>query len=168
MKSKLLTLMALALTLTVPANAQADEKDEPVFLITVQPLTGSAFADARAKIAKIEVANGEVRVIAKADGSVLYTLPKTKTSKIIIGGYGYPSTALRTVEATESLASIIAEPGTKSVRVVGIKDGAPVLVYDLSGKLLLKGAAPGVSLESLSAGFYLVVAGDAAAKVTVK
>ncbi|MGN0028737.1 MAG: hypothetical protein ACI35Q_03275 [Marinilabiliaceae bacterium] len=63
---------------------------------------------------------------------------------------------------------IVAEPATRSIRIDGLADGSPIFVHSLSGALVLIGYAPTVSLSGLQSGFYIVVAGDAAVRLTVK
>lgn len=155
----ILTVMALA----TATSAVADN----VPVVTVESLSGDSYSEAIAKVARVTLTDGNVSFIALADGSVIYSKPIAEISKVSFK-QGTPSTDLKFLQTTESTVSIVAEPASRSVRIKGLADGSPVLVYSLAGALQIKGAAPSVSLGSLPAGLYIVVAGDAAAKVTMK
>lgn len=160
MLKKLFILTAMALATATSAVA------DNVPVVTVESLSGDSYSEAIAKVARVTLTDGNVSFIALADGSVIYSKPIAEISKVSFK-QGTP-TDLKFLQATEATVSIVAEPASRSVRIKGLADGSPVLVYSIAGALQLKGAAPSVSLSSLPAGLYIVVAGDAAAKVTVK
>ena len=135
-------------------------------VVTVEPLTGAAYSAALSHVARVTFTDDAVRLISAADGTVIYSKPIDATSRVSFG-QGTP-TALADALPADSDVRIVAEPATRSVRVEGLPDGSPVMVYSLSGALAFRGSAPAVSLSGLQSGLYIVVAGDAAARVTVK
>ncbi|MGN0029025.1 MAG: hypothetical protein ACI35Q_04750 [Marinilabiliaceae bacterium] len=159
MRKKLLTIAALV---AAALPAVAGETD----VVTVEPLTGAAYSAAIARVARVTFTDDAVRLISAADGTVIYSSPIAETSRVSFG-QGTP-TALADAPSANSEVRIVAEPATRSVRTEGLTDGSPVMVHSLSGTLALRGAAPTVSLSGLQPGLYIVVAGNAAARVTVK
>lgn len=135
-------------------------------VVTVEPLTGAAYSAAISQVARVTFTDDAVRLVSAADGTVIYTKPIDETSRVSFG-QGAP-TAIADAPSSDSEVRIVAEPATRSVRVEGLPSGSPVIVHSLSGALVLKGSAPAVSLSGLQPGLYIVVAGDAAARVTVK
>ena len=135
-------------------------------VVTVEPLTGAAYSAALSQVARVTFTDDAVRLISAADGTVIYSKPIDATSRISFGP-GTP-TAFADALPADSDVRIVADPATRSVRVEGLPDGSPVMVHSLSGALALRGSAPAVSLSGLQPGLYIVVAGDAAARVTVK
>lgn len=159
MRKKLLTLAAL---IAAALPAVAGETD----VVTVEPLTGAAYSAAIARVVRVTFTDDAVRLISTADGSVIYSSPIAETSRVSFG-QGTP-TAIADILPTDTEVRIVADPATRSVRVEGLPDGSPVMVHSLSGALALRGSAPKMSLSGLQPGLYIVVAGDAAARVTVK
>lgn len=155
------TLLVAALAAMASASAAGDQT------VTVNLLSGEAHAEAIVSVARIELTDGTLRLVAKADGEVLYTKPVSECKSIYFGvkqQTALPATIIADAEAVV----ITPEPATKAVRISGLPDVQPVRVYSLTGALELTGAAPVVSLAGLPQGVHIVVAGPAAAKVTVK
>lgn len=159
MRKKLLTLAAL-IAVVLPAAAGENE------VVTVEPLTGAAYSAAIANVARITFTDDAVRLVSAADGSVLYSSPIAGTCRVSFGQGTL--TDIADILPTGTDVRIVAEPSTRSVRVEGLPDGSPVMVHSLTGALALRGTSPTVSLSSLQPGLYIVVAGDAAARVIVK
>ena len=135
-------------------------------VVTVEPLTGAAYSAAIARVARVTFTDDAVRLVSADDGTIIYSKPIDETSRVSFG-QGTP-TSLADAPSSDTQVRIIAEPATRSVRVEGLADGSPVMVHSLSGALALRGSAPAVSLSGLQPGLYIVVAGDAAARATVK
>lgn len=155
-----ITSLALALSVAISAFAT-----EPV--VTVNPLEGEAYSEAISKVARVTFLSDVVALVA-SDGTVLYNYGPISSVRSVTFGAGESNAIAEIIDNHETKVSIVPEPATQSVRIEGLADGAPVLIYSISGAVVLRGAAPCVSLTSLSQGIYVIVAGDAAAKVTVK
>lgn len=135
--------------------------------ITVNPLKGEAHSEAIALVARMEMTDGTLRLVAKADGTTLYSLPISQCRSVVFGARKESALPEVIADAADAV-SITPEPGVNAVRVSGLEDGQTVRVFSLSGALVMSGAAPVVSLLGLQRGIYIVVAGPAAAKVIVK
>lgn len=135
--------------------------------VIVNPLSGDAHAEALTLVSRMEMTDGTLRIVAKADGATLYSLPISRCRSVVFGKA--ESSALNDAIADAAAeVSITPEPAAHAVRVSGLDEGQPVNVYSLTGAKVLTGAAPVVSLTGLQRGIYIVVAGPAAAKVIVK
>lgn len=158
---KRILLLATALSAMALAHAAGDQS------VTVNLLSGPSHAEAIATVARIEMTDGNLSLIAKADGAVLYTKPISECKSIYFG-VAAPDALPQVIAAEAQAVTITPEPAARAVRISGLQDGQPVRVYSLTGALELSGAAPVVSLSGLPKGVHIVVAGPAAAKVTVK
>lgn len=158
MKIRNLFLAALALCAAVPSLAEETQ------VITVTPLKGTdEYSVALSKVVQIVIENNTVALVDNSN-TTLYSRPLSECRSLVFGK-GTPTSIADIVVPDESI-SITAEGN--SVRMSGLADGDAVRVYSLSGALQTQGAAPVVSLAGLQKGVYVVVAGAAAAKVTVK
>lgn len=158
---KRILLLATALSALALAYAAGDSN------VTVNMLDGTQRAEALATVARIEMADGNIRLIAKTDGAVLYTAPIANCKSIYFGAVK-PDALNQVIAAEAESVTITPEPSARAVRVSGLPDGQVVRVYSLTGALEHSGVAPVVSLAGLPHGVHIVVAGPAAAKVTVK
>lgn len=158
MRKKQLTLAAL-MAATLPATAVVTD------VVSVELLTGSAYSAAIADVTRVMFTDDTVSLVS-ADGIVIYSKPIAEVKRVAFG-QGNPS-SIADFQSPETEVRIIAESSSRSVRVEGLADGSPVLVYSLSSDMMIKGSAPSVDLSGLHAGLYVVVAGDVATRVTVK
>lgn len=158
---KKIFLVAAAILTAAIAHAT----DVPAVIVNM--LSGQAHTEAMATVAKIDLTDGTLSIVAKADGAVLYSQPINKCKSIVFGTAKASALPDVLTDAAKDV-TITPEPGAHAVRISGLADGQPVHVYSLSGTLEISGTAPLVSLTGLQQGVHIVVAGPAAAKVTVK
>lgn len=153
---------AFAALCAVSLCAFADSGDVKM---TVEQLTGSNFTQAISAISHItSKADGKLYVVA-TDGSVLYEVDASNVKRLV---FGDAADALTDIVVPDEAVAIIPEPATQSVRIIGLADGEPVRIYSLSGAVEIVGSAPVVSVAGLPQGVHIVVAGKAAAKITIK
>lgn len=158
MKIKNMFFSALALCAAVPSLAEGTK------VATVTPLKGTAkYSAAMSSIAQIVLTDNTLALVDNG-GNTLYSRPLSECRSVVFGS-GTP-TAIADIMAQGESVAITPEGG--AVRISGLADGDIVRVYSLTGVLQTQGAAPVVSLSGLAEGVYVVVAGPAAAKVTVK
>lgn len=158
MKIRNFLLAALALCAAVPTLAAETQ------VVTVTPLKGTdEYSAALSNIAQIVLTDSKVALVDNS-GSTIYSRTLSECRSLVFGK-GTPTSIADVVVPDEAIA-ITAEGG--SVRVSGLAEGDVVRVYSLTGALQTQGTAPVVSLAGLPQGVYVVVAGSAAAKVTVK
>lgn len=158
------TALAILLTLQLATPQIAVAQISPPTHVVVHQLEGADYTHALATIGKFTLTDNKLCVVT-TDGQNIEVCPISDLHNLT---FESKTTAISNTLRKNITVTLAPNPTVGSVYINGVAEGTTVNIYDLSGHIVLRGAAPIVELSSLPKGVYLLQVATQVVKVIRK